>query len=197
MPKQAYDDDYCDCGNCDICDEIADRPSAAYLEFSRGYESPIEETLGTALWDAFDGSIYDIGTQFRVKDLCRIDLVVLKKPIVSRSYESLDREGSSSYLSIAVFCDGHEFHERTKEQAKRDRSIDRSLQALGIPVLRFTGREIHADVDRCIREIVDLEKELKRRRQEEREFTKILLRTAGIKFMDDCGPFAGMRLVRP
>ena len=41
-----------------------------------------------------------------------------------------------------VECDGHDFHERTKEQAERDRSKDRAIQAANIPILRFTGREI-------------------------------------------------------
>lgn len=43
---------------------------------------------------------------------------------------------------VFVECDGHDFHERTKEQAERDRSKDRAIQAAGIPILRFTGREI-------------------------------------------------------
>ena len=46
---------------------------------------------------------------------------------------------------LFVECDGHDFHERTKEQAERDRSKDRAIQAAGIPVLRFTGREIWRD----------------------------------------------------
>lgn len=46
---------------------------------------------------------------------------------------------------VFVECDGHEFHERTPEQAERDRSKDRAIQAAGIPILRFTGREIWRD----------------------------------------------------
>lgn len=50
---------------------------------------------------------------------------------------------------IAVECDGHDFHERTKEQAKRDRKRDRDLQAAGWRVLRFTGSEIYQDSRAC------------------------------------------------
>lgn len=46
-------------------------------------------------------------------------------------------------MPIFVECDGHDFHERTKEQAERDRSKDRAIQEAGIPILRFTGREIY------------------------------------------------------
>lgn len=46
---------------------------------------------------------------------------------------------------VVVECDGHDYHERTKEQAARDRSRDRALTGLGWRVLRFTGREIVRD----------------------------------------------------
>lgn len=54
---------------------------------------------------------------------------------------------------LVIECDGHDFHERTKEQAARDRKRDRDLQALGVPILRFTGSEIFRDVDGCIDQI--------------------------------------------
>jgi hypothetical protein len=45
----------------------------------------------------------------------------------------------------ALECDGHDFHERTKEQAERDRVRDRDLQSIGWNVARFTGAEIYRD----------------------------------------------------
>lgn len=54
---------------------------------------------------------------------------------------------------LFIECDGHDFHERTKEQAERDRSKDREIQAAGIPILRFTGREIHRDPLSCVLQI--------------------------------------------
>jgi very-short-patch-repair endonuclease len=50
---------------------------------------------------------------------------------------------------VFVECDGHEFHERTKEQARRDRSRDRDVQEACIPILRFTGSEIYRDPRGC------------------------------------------------
>ena len=46
---------------------------------------------------------------------------------------------------IVVEIDGHNFHERTKEQAAHDRSRDRALMAAGYKVVRFTGSEIYKD----------------------------------------------------
>jgi very-short-patch-repair endonuclease len=56
---------------------------------------------------------------------------------------------------IIVECDGHDFHERTKEQARRDKKRDRYFQSKGYKVLRFTGSEIWADPDTCVEEIID------------------------------------------
>jgi hypothetical protein len=53
-----------------------------------------------------------------------------------------------------VECDGHDFHERSKEQARRDKARDRALQATGYTVLRFTGSEIYADPAGVAAEIV-------------------------------------------
>jgi len=55
---------------------------------------------------------------------------------------------------VAIECDGHDFHERTKEQAQRDKARDRFFQAEGWPVLRFTGSEIWADPVSCANEAV-------------------------------------------
>lgn len=49
------------------------------------------------------------------------------------------------YSYCIVECDGHDWHERTKEQAARDKSRDRYLASQGFVVLRFTGSEIFND----------------------------------------------------
>jgi len=54
----------------------------------------------------------------------------------------------------AVECDGHDFHERTKEQAAHDRARDRFFQSEGLAVMRFTGSEIWRAPGAVSREIV-------------------------------------------
>lgn len=56
---------------------------------------------------------------------------------------------------IVIECDGHDFHERTKEQARRDRARDRWMTTSGFTVLRFTGSEIHNDTFAVCDEIVE------------------------------------------
>ena len=54
---------------------------------------------------------------------------------------------------LVVECDGHDFHERTKEQAARDRKRDRDMTLSGYCVIRFTGSEIWRDPWQCAEDI--------------------------------------------
>lgn len=54
---------------------------------------------------------------------------------------------------IAIEIDGHNYHERTKEQAQHDKSRDRYLVECGWRVLRFTGSEVFKDAAACVRQI--------------------------------------------
>lgn len=55
-----------------------------------------------------------------------------------------------------IECDGHDFHERTKEQAQRDKSRDRYLIGRGFRVLRYTGSEIYRDPEAVWEEIIKI-----------------------------------------
>lgn len=54
---------------------------------------------------------------------------------------------------VIVECDGHDFHEKDREQAKKDKARDRFLQAEGFRVFRFTGSEIVQDPIKCAQEV--------------------------------------------
>ena len=56
-------------------------------------------------------------------------------------------------VKLCIYTDGHTYHERTEEQAQRDRNIDRKLQELGFQVLRYTGKEVNENMSRIIGDI--------------------------------------------
>lgn len=56
---------------------------------------------------------------------------------------------------LHIELDGHQFHERTKEQAERDRSRDRWFALQGMRLIRFTGREVWRDPEKCVTEAVE------------------------------------------
>lgn len=71
-----------------------------------------------------------------------------------RSYKiDLLLELAGSCAVLAIECDGHEWHDRTKQQAAYDRARDRELLSLNIPTIRFTGSEIHHSLDRCVSDV--------------------------------------------
>ena len=74
----------------------------------------------------------------------RVDFAVIVRD--TSGYRNLGR-------TIIVECDGHDWHERTPDQASRDKSRDRYFAENGMAVMRFTGREIWADAIACARQI--------------------------------------------
>jgi very-short-patch-repair endonuclease len=110
-------------------------------------DSPIEAALLEALWavgaELCDNGWFVVRPHFEVEtkdSVYRVDFLV----------GAIMRE---HLLQAVVECDGHDFHEKTKEQARHDKARDRALQRRGFNVIRFTGSEIHQDADRCAREV--------------------------------------------
>jgi very-short-patch-repair endonuclease len=63
--------------------------------------------------------------------------------------------GDIKLLKFIIECDGHDFHEKTKQQVAYDKKRDRDLQALGFRVLRFSGSEIYKDPKACVLALVN------------------------------------------
>lgn len=123
-------------------------------------ESPIEARLAVHLMSLIDSETScDLEPQKRVLDRYRIDLAVTNDRLAGMASEDPNGVAGLLYegpIRICVECDGHDFHERTKEQAARDKSRDRELTMAGWQVLRFTGSEIWKDAATCARQVVDL-----------------------------------------
>ena len=58
-------------------------------------------------------------------------------------------------LKLAIELDGHDFHEKTKQQATRDRARERKIVRQGYPLFRFTGSEVVENPRKCVEEVVD------------------------------------------
>lgn len=56
---------------------------------------------------------------------------------------------------LVVEIDGHDFHERTKEQAERDKHRDRVLLREGYHVFRFTGSEVFRDAEKAVNSVIE------------------------------------------
>ena len=55
---------------------------------------------------------------------------------------------------IVIELDGHDFHERTKEQVAARNQRDRDIQDAGHKVLHFSGSEFHRDPENGINDVI-------------------------------------------
>jgi len=60
----------------------------------------------------------------------------------------------NNFIKIIVECDGHEFHEKNKDQISRDKLRDRWLQRQGYLTQHFSGADIYKDSFGCAREVI-------------------------------------------
>lgn len=129
-------------------------------------ESPIEAAMGSALYAVARVHADEVryrhhGTPEAPTDIAieqqaiigdyRVDFLIIGSVMVEFASAGGPKYGTAQMI---VECDGHDYHEKTKEQAKRDKSRDRQLQAAGYPVFRYTGSEIWADVFGCATEVI-------------------------------------------
>ena len=56
---------------------------------------------------------------------------------------------------LLVECDGHNYHNKTKDQVKRDNERDYNLKLAGYDILRFSGSQIYNDPFKCAKEIYE------------------------------------------
>ncbi len=133
-----------------------------YEKWEKLFESPIEALFFTALRNAISVGfapslshtvIYIKTPKKREKTKENILCVERQVQIGSYRVDFLIWCPLKPERMMVVECDGHDFHERTKEQAAKDRSRDRALQSQGYEVFRFTGSELYRDPLGCAQEV--------------------------------------------
>ncbi len=123
-------------------------------------ESPIEAKFASALFcQALEfPALWRTGTSF--KHFGRSNRLEICPQFPYEGYRTdfalFQRHEHGTITKVIVECDGHDFHERTKKQARRDRSRDRFFTSSGWQVLRFTGSEIHEDANACAEQVIEL-----------------------------------------
>jgi hypothetical protein len=78
---------------------------------------------------------------------CRPDFVVCARPMI-------DRLPCRGMLLIEI--DGHDFHEKSRDQVEADKRRDRRWAREGVVTLRFTGREINRRPCECATEVLEM-----------------------------------------
>lgn len=137
-----------------IAESMVDEFELVLMEFEREAAAESESPIETMLLLAFKGigvfrhhgkpSMFYVtkGEEYEAE---RERGLIVVYPQFKWSGYRIDFMVKCGALEVFIECDGHAFHERTPDQAERDRKKDRAAQAAGIPILRFTGREIYRD----------------------------------------------------
>lgn len=128
-----------------------------FIESLLDCESPIEQLLSIALTD--------IGITDIMSFNPFIDVIEVEKQkeytfggktfradfTLPTHFRTLD--GKDIFKHYIIECDGHEFHQKTKEQVERDNERTRLFQQNGYEVLRYSGTEVYHKSHQCAFEI--------------------------------------------
>ncbi len=174
MSKERWEEVFEECLRIHLNTE-EDSRRRGFPYFSIGMESPIEKAFAAALFFSHVWGVRfncgNAGFKISLPDLRDVmkrtkangndDLVLAAYPQFQVGPYRLDFLIAAALTTpeihmIAIECDGHDFHEKTKDQAARDKKRDRYLVAQGIRVLHFTGAEIHRDARKCVAELTEI-----------------------------------------
>lgn len=142
-------------------------------QFSGWVESPIELKFLTAFWaltrlrsiECWLCHPYPTTTPVMFKNSCReYDMVIVPQYPWKKYRTDFCLGGRSVGTLILIECDGHDFHDRTKEQAIWDRERDANAQKDGFSILRFTGSQLTRDPLYCADATLDFAKAMKSQR---------------------------------
>lgn len=119
------------------------------------YESPIEKLLGETLVQHVSNFAESVAFTLSEKE----SIVLIPQQQIGAyrvDFAVLYHRIGHDTFKVVIECDGHDFHERTKDQARADKKRDRDLQGEGWVVLRFTGSEITADSGESVLQIMQV-----------------------------------------
>jgi len=153
-----------------LCKQLADAAASdvlmAYENWQIGMESPIERLLFIGMYSLIPMQEVEFMPLMKCEvtssdnphpmQRARIAehgtlLIQLQERILDWKADFVLSCPSITEKKAIIECDGHDFHERTKEQAARDRARDRAAQSAGYMMLRYTGSEIYRDPLGCAR----------------------------------------------
>lgn len=117
-------------------------------------ESPIEQLMAVALSKRVGNMTFPAALRHQAIVMPQMGIECAKKKYRADFLLLVgDISDHDEMLKIVVECDGHDFHEKTKQQATRDKRRDRDMLAAGYNVLRFTGQEVWKDPLACAKEV--------------------------------------------
>jgi very-short-patch-repair endonuclease len=118
-------------------------------------ESPLEAAF-VAAWMAIEECDFSTIT-FRTQHAVEVEGRGYRLDFVfePQQYGGLEALIGPQCPKIALELDGHDYHEKTKEQVTYRNRRDRDLQAAGWIVLHISGSEFNANAEKATKEVYD------------------------------------------
>lgn len=136
-----------------IFDDMLDEYARKLVVSVNFCESPIEQLMMLA-FRSQRGNYLALTDDGEIKILQQEEIKIGKEKF-RVDFLVLARAGKRRH-KIIVECDGHIFHEKTKEQAVKDKRRARLLTLEGYIVLHYTGSEIWSNPFGCAREALGI-----------------------------------------
>lgn len=160
----------------DLCDKAQEmfnknlnNHSEEMMSYIEHCESPIEQVLAMRFFEYLQ-SHHPHMLEFRDN----LDLVEIRSQETIEANNNTyradfvipvwDRTANSGIVFV-IECDGHDYHEKTIEQAQRDKKRDRDMAMEDYVVLRYTGSEIYSNPE-IAREIMGIVRHILLKRRE-------------------------------
>jgi len=91
--------------------------------------------------------------QYKINNKYRVDFLVIYIPEddwleCKRNYNNIKDK------TLIVELDSHLWHGTTSEQFTKEKERERELQKEGWHIMRFSGREVYRNVEKCIDEVI-------------------------------------------
>lgn len=114
-------------------------------------ESPIEKILYIALIKEIKKTNYywyiDAQTEIECDEKTyRADFTI--------EYDEICNNNLDENFKLDIECDGYEFHQKTKEQVRKDNEREYNLKTSGWDILRFSGSQIYNEPTKCAKDIL-------------------------------------------
>lgn len=146
-------------------DNVTEPAKTPYLYFSlsgcfcvEGTESPIEKIFLFAFTRRSAERLES--NQINIYLEPQYEIKIGRKKYRADFYVDFDNVDESTNkmtdeIKLIIECDGHNFHEKTKAQVKRNNERDYDLKKAGYEVLHFSGSQIYNDPYKCADDVID------------------------------------------
>lgn len=128
---------------------------------ARDYEQAVRKAIDNHLVTSPIEQLFLMEWHYqRAEEKCNVTLHPQERVKTSGGTYAIDfvvrsKVGSETRGTVAIELDGHDFHEKTKEQVAKDKKRERAIVKAGLPMLRFSGHEIWKDARACVLEVAE------------------------------------------